>query len=173
MLWTDLLNSAPLKIVREVGPQSVPTKKMVKAVCEKVRSNPKRFIQKLAKDMIVRNTSTRIVIRNDLQLFPYKMIKRQHFPLFQKHKTLDRANLPLRELKANTAADEIIFLDKKSILQMGVLEGLRSQIQQSESQSVGEVFRWHLRFFENSLSSSKTVSCRDMSLNLKRLEGPL
>ncbi|XP_076044989.1 uncharacterized protein LOC143027560 [Oratosquilla oratoria] len=78
-----------------------------------MRRNPKRSIRKLAKDMNVSNTSMRTIVRKDLRLSPYKMRKRQFLTPLQKQKRLERAQILLRELKTDTAAQEIIFSDEK------------------------------------------------------------
>ena len=57
---------------------------MIKAVQEKVRRNLKRSARQMAKDMNV--TSMRRIIKNDLKLLPYKMIKRQYLTSFKKQK---------------------------------------------------------------------------------------
>lgn len=98
---------------RSGRPRTARTKKVVNAVRERMRRNPKRSIRKLAKDMNVSNTSMRTIVRKDLRLSPYKMRKRQFLTPLQKQKRLERAQILLRELKTDTAAQEIIFSDEK------------------------------------------------------------
>ena len=58
----------------------------------------------MAKDMNVVVTSMRRIIKNDLNMLPYNMRKRQYLTLVQKQKKrLDRAKILLRDLKAGTA----------------------------------------------------------------------
>ncbi|XP_076042036.1 uncharacterized protein LOC143025940 [Oratosquilla oratoria] len=98
---------------RSGRPRTARTKKVVNAVRERMRRNPKRSIRKLAKDMNVSNTLMRTIVRKDLRLSPYKMRKRQFLTPLQKQKILERAQILLRELKTDTAAQEIIFSDEK------------------------------------------------------------
>ena len=98
---------------RSGRPHTAQTKKVIKAVQERVRRNPKRSVRQMAKDMNVSVTSMRTIMTKVLQLFPYKKRKRQFLTPLQKHKRLERAQLLLRELKAGTAEQEIIFLDEK------------------------------------------------------------
>ncbi|XP_076068371.1 uncharacterized protein LOC143040819 [Oratosquilla oratoria] len=55
---------------RSGRPRTARTKKVVNAVRERMRRNPKRSIRKLAKDMNVSNTSMRTIVRKDLRLSP-------------------------------------------------------------------------------------------------------
>lgn len=98
---------------RSGRPRTARTKKVIKAVRERVRRNPKRSARQMAKDMNVSVTSMRTIVKNDLQLSPYKMRKRQYLTPAQKHKRLERAKLLLGELKAGTAEREIVFSDEK------------------------------------------------------------
>ena len=63
----------------------------------------------MAKNKKVRVTSMRTIVKNDLQLSPYKIRKRQYFTPAQKHKRLEGARFLLGELKAGTAQREIVF----------------------------------------------------------------
>ena len=71
----------------------------------------------MAKYMNASVVSMRTILKNNLQLSPYKMRRRQLITPTQKHKRLERAKLLLGELKANTAEREIFFADEK-ILQI-------------------------------------------------------
>ena len=88
---------------------------MVKAVPERVKRNPKRFIQKSAKDINVSNTLMRTVIRNDLIVSPqYEKMLRPHSS--SKTEDLTEQSFFSRELKAGMTVDETIFSEKKSSL---------------------------------------------------------
>ena len=77
------------------------TKKMIKAVRERVRRNPKRSARQMAKDINVSVTSMRTIVKNDIQLSLYKIRK----------KNLERTWFHLGELKAGTAQKD--FSDEK------------------------------------------------------------
>ena len=100
-----------VKIFKELGtsedrprsgrPRTTRTKKVIEAVQERVRRNPKRSARQMAKDINVSVTSMRTIVKNDIQLSLYKIRK----------KNLERTWFHLGELKAGTAQKD--FSDEK------------------------------------------------------------
>ena len=74
---------------RSGRPRTARTKKVIKAVRERVKRNPKRSARQMAKDMNVSVASMRAILKNDLQLSPYKMRKRQYPHLLKSTKVLN------------------------------------------------------------------------------------
>ena len=64
---------------RSERPRIARTKKVIKDVRERERSNPKRSVRQMAKDMMVSLASMRTILKNVLQLSPYKIRERQYF----------------------------------------------------------------------------------------------
>ena len=60
---------------RSGRPRTARSKKMIKAVQEKVRRNPKKSARQMAKGINVSVASMKRIIENDLKLLPYKMEK--------------------------------------------------------------------------------------------------
>ena len=58
--------------------------KIIKAVQERVRRNPKRSIKKMAGDMIMDPKSMRTIVKTDLKLSPLKPKKRQQLTVLPK-----------------------------------------------------------------------------------------
>ena len=123
---------------------------MVKAVPERVKRNPKRFIQKSAKDINVSNTLMRTVIRNDLIVSPQieKML-RPHSS--SKTEDLTEQSFFSRELKAGMTVDETIFSDKKIFI-------VKAKFNSQNEKSVGKVPREHPRFLETVYHCQKQSS---------------
>ena len=81
-------------------------------------------------------TSMRPIVKNDLQLSPYKMRKRQYLTPAQKHKRLERARFLLGELKAGTAQREIVFSDEKLFTIEATVNNQKKKITQSLQQTL-------------------------------------
>ena len=84
----------------------------IKSVQQRLRRNPKRSTRQMSKDMNVNMTSIRSIIKNDLKLLPYKIRKREYVTPVQKQKSLGRAKILLKGLKACTTQCEIVFSDE-------------------------------------------------------------
>ena len=72
-------------------PQSARTAKLVKATREKVRRNPKRSIQEMAKEVKVSQGTMFTILCKDLQMSPYKHVKKQLLSAKTAEKRLARA----------------------------------------------------------------------------------
>ena len=81
---------------------------------KKVRKDPKRFARKIAKDINLSATSVRRVIKNDLKLLPYRMIKRQYLTPVQKQKIIDRTKVLLKYLSLAGQSNTSFFLNKNA-----------------------------------------------------------
>ena len=85
---------------------------MVKATREKVRRNPKRFIQEMAKEAKVSQGTVCMILRKDLQMASYKHIKKQLLSAKTAEKRLARAKILLSRIEAGTLPN-VVFSDEK------------------------------------------------------------
>lgn len=93
-------------------PRSQRTKKLIKAVREKIRRNPRRSIRKLAKEHHISVTSMHTVCRKDLGTYPYKLQKCQMLSEITKQKRVQRAKGMLKRHEAGTLRN-LVFSDEK------------------------------------------------------------
>ena len=97
---------------RSGRPKSKRTRKVIKAVRERIARNPRRSLTKMAKDFNMGETTMRELIKKDLGMYPYKMKQQQLLSDKVKVKRLQRSKIILQKLKAGTAPN-IIFSDEK------------------------------------------------------------
>ena len=83
---------------RSGRPASIRSPKLIKSVREKIRRNPKRSINKLAKEHKISRTSMQRICKKDLKLTPYKMRSQQNLSEKQKEKRLTRSANLLKRL---------------------------------------------------------------------------
>ena len=93
-------------------PQSARTTKLVKATREKVRRNPKRSIQEMAKEAKVSQGTMFMIFHKDLQMSPYKHVKKQLLSTKTAEKHLARAKILLSCIEASTVPN-VVFSDEK------------------------------------------------------------
>jgi hypothetical protein len=93
-------------------PRSVRTRPLIKAVNSKVRRNPVRSINKLAKEHNVARSTMQQIIKKDLGLKPFKMQKRQLLSEATKTKRLERAKI-LKKWFAQNPKVVVIYSDEK------------------------------------------------------------
>ena len=91
-------------------PQSTRTTKLVKGTREKVKKNPKRSIQEMAK---VSQGTMFMIIRKDLQMSPYKHKKKQLLSAKTAEKCLARAKSLLSYIEAGTLPNVVFNNEKK------------------------------------------------------------
>ena len=94
-------------------PRSAHTKENIKAVCERVRRNPKWSMRKMANQMKMDPKSMRTIVKTDLKLSPLKLKKRQHLTVLQKKKRVNRSRLLINLMKSDMCEGEIVFSDEK------------------------------------------------------------
>ena len=144
--------------LRSGKPSTAWSKKMIKAVQEKVRRNLKRSARQMAKDMNV--TSMRRIIKNDLKLLPYKMIKRQYLTSFKKQKKKrDKANILLRDLKLARQREKLFFFLMKNSSQLNLMltirmtvcmQNLQQSLMRPQKQSTDNKIRFQTWFVSQS-----------------------
>ena len=93
-------------------PRSARTSKLIKAIREKVRRNPKRSIRKTAKEANVSYGAMFTVLRRDLKMSPFKHMKKQLWSAKTVEKRLARARILLSRLEAGTLPT-LVFSDEK------------------------------------------------------------
>ena len=106
---TGSVNDRP----RSGRPKSATSKKIVKNVRDRIRRNPGRSANEMAKEMNVSSSSMQRLLKNDLGLKPYKQQKMHKLTAAQKKVRLERSKLLLRRL-ANDDFPNIVFSDEKS-----------------------------------------------------------
>lgn len=97
---------------RSGRPMSQRTPKLVKAVREKIRRNPRRSMRKLAKEHQTSPMTMHRLCRKDLGMHPYKLQKCQLLSEATKMKRLERSKKLLKRCKDGTLHN-IIFSDEK------------------------------------------------------------
>ena len=93
-------------------PQTARTTKLVNATREKVRRNPKKSIQEMAKGAKVSQGIIFTILCKDLQMSPYKHIKKQLLSAKTAKKCLARAKILFSHIEAGTLPN-VIFSDEK------------------------------------------------------------
>ena len=88
---TGSVNDRP----RSGRPKSATSKNTVKKVRERIRRNPRRSANEMAKEMEVSSSSMQRILENDLGLKPYKRQKVHELTAKQKKVRLDRSKLLL------------------------------------------------------------------------------
>ena len=80
--------------------RSVRTRRIIEVVKKRVRRNPRRSMRKTAKELnISSETTLRRVVKDDLGLKAYKMVRRQLISQASKKKRLNRGKKMLKEIK--------------------------------------------------------------------------
>ena len=97
---------------RSGRPRSQRTPKLVKAVREKIRRNPKRSMRKLAKEYQTSPMTMHRLCRNDLGMYPFKLKKCQLLSEATRKKRLDRSKILLKRSRDGTLSN-IIFSNEK------------------------------------------------------------
>ena len=78
--------------------RSIRTKNVISAVKKKMIRNPQRSVRKIAKEAGISRSSMQRIVKEDLQLRPYKKQSRQLISEPSKQKRLDRGKLILQEM---------------------------------------------------------------------------
>ena len=96
-------------------PRSICTKSVVSAVKKKMKRNPQRSVRKVAKEANISRSSMQRIVKNDLQLCPYKKQSRQLISEPSKQKRLHRGKLIFQEMERATGkvfiwSDEKMFM---------------------------------------------------------------
>ena len=92
-------------------PRSARTAKLVKATREKVRRNPRRSIREMAKEAKVSQGTMFTILCKDLQMSPYKHVKKQ-LSAKTAEKRLARAKILLPRIEARMLPN-VVFSDEK------------------------------------------------------------
>ena len=101
----------------------------------------KSYLEQLTEDENVSVISMRTIMKNDLQLSPYKMRKKQHLIPSQKHKRLERARFLLEELKAGSTWREIFFSDEKFFTIEAIVCNLNDRVYVKSSSDIDDSLR--------------------------------
>lgn len=110
-----------IKIYKESGETSrkphrrvrpVRTRTLIKKTMEKIRRNPARSMNKLAKEASVSRSTMKRVVREDLKLVPFKKSRRHLLSEATKKKRLVRGRELLRRLRSGTAPP-VLWTDEK------------------------------------------------------------
>ena len=88
--------------VRSTLSRKVRMPKVIKNTKEKIRRNPRKSVRKLASASGVSYRTMHAVLKNDLNLFSYKITKAQLLSQATKTKWLQRAKLLLENLRDGT-----------------------------------------------------------------------
>ena len=91
-----------LRKVRSTPSREVRTPKLIKNTRENIKKNPRRSVRKLASVSAVSYGMMQTVLKNDLNLSPYKITKAQLLSQATKTKRLQRAKLLLENLRNGT-----------------------------------------------------------------------
>lgn len=148
-----------IKRLRETGsiknrpksgrPRSARTKKLIKAVRERIRRNPERSARKLAADFQVSNTTMRRVLKNDLQLKPYKKRKLHGLTTKQREKRVKRSRALLKR-HGKKSIENIIFSDEKLFVIEQHLNAQNDRIYLASFEDIPEELRTVQRFQKSS-----------------------
>ena len=93
-------------------PRTVRTPKLINSTREKIRRNPKRTIQKLAKQSNVSYGTMSTVLRKDLKLSPFKHVKKHQLSAQVVDKRLQRSKILLSRIHDGTLPN-LVFSDEK------------------------------------------------------------
>ena len=93
-------------------PRTARTPKLVKSTREKIRRNPKRSIQNLAKYSNVSYGNMSTVLRKDLRMSPFKHVKKHQFSAQVFDKRLHRCKILLSRIQDGTLSN-LVFSDEK------------------------------------------------------------
>ena len=95
--------------------RTVQTKQMVKNTREKLRTNPRRSVTKLAAEAGISQISMRRILKEDLKTFPYKMQKRHKLtaPTHERMK-VERCR-HLLNLMEDGMLPNLVFTDEKNV----------------------------------------------------------
>lgn len=125
--------------------RTVRTKKLIKAVRERIRRNPERSANKLASDMGKSRTTMQRILKEDLQLKPYK--KRKVAGLSDKQRTarFERSKLLLKR-HDEKSVENIIFSDEKFFIMERNLNSQNDRVYAVSFEDVPENLRTVHRF---------------------------
>ena len=98
--------------VRRTPERPVRTKKLIKSIREKLRRNPARSANKLAKEAHVSPSTMQRLLKSDLKVKPYKITKRQLLSEATKNKRFERAKMLLTRLSDDTQPT-VLWTDEK------------------------------------------------------------
>ena len=93
-------------------PQTARTPKLVKSIREKIRRNPKRSIQNLAKESRVSYGTMSTLLQKDLKMSPFKHVKKQQLSAQVVDKRLQRSQILLSRIQDGMLPN-LIFSDEK------------------------------------------------------------
>jgi len=93
-------------------PRTARTPKLVRSTREKIRRNPKRSIQKLAKESNVSYGTMSTVLRKDLKMSPFKHVKKHQLSAQVVDKRLQRSKNLLSRIQDGTLPN-LVFSDEK------------------------------------------------------------
>ena len=93
-------------------PRTARTPKPVKSPKEKIRRNPKRFIQNLAKESNVSYGIMSTVLRKDLKMSPFKHAKKHRLSAQVVDRRLQRCKILLSRIQDGTLPN-LVFSDEK------------------------------------------------------------
>lgn len=93
-------------------PKTATSREMVRKVKARIQRNPRQSATKLAKSLNVSDSSIRRILKNELQLKPYKIQKVQGLTPAQKAIRLQRARA-LKALHASGELENLVFSDEK------------------------------------------------------------
>lgn len=100
---------------------------LIKRIREKIRRNPARSINKLAKEEAVSESFMRRAVRKDLQFIPYKKTRRHLLSEANKKKRLERGRQILSCIKSSTAPP-VLWTDEKLFTVQAVLNAQNDRV---------------------------------------------
>ena len=98
--------------VRNTPPRPIRTPTLIKIIKNKIKKNPKRTVRRLALEANVSRMTIHNILKKDLKLYPYKMVKRQLLTEATKKKRLERAKLLLQRLRDHSQP-LVLWTDEK------------------------------------------------------------
>ena len=93
-------------------PRTARTPKLVKSIREKIRRNPKKSVQNLAKESRVSYGTMSTLLRKDLKMSPFKHVNKQQLSAQVVDKRLQRSQILLSCIQDGTLPN-LIFSDEK------------------------------------------------------------
>ena len=125
-------------------PRSIRTKSVVSAVKKKMERNPQRSVRKIAKEAKISRSSMQRIVKNDLQLTPYKKQSRQLISEPSKQKRLHRGKLMLQEME-RAAGKVFIWSDEKMFTVEAVTNKQNDRVYAKSSKDLSVNARSHLK----------------------------
>lgn len=124
--------------------RSIRTKSVVSAVKKKMIRNPQRSVRRIAKEAGISRSSMQRIVKEDLELRPYKKQSRQLISEPSKKKRLDRGNLILQEMK-RAAGKVLIWSDEKMFTVEAVTNKQNDRVYAHSPGDLSVNVRSHLR----------------------------